>query len=77
MENNQEKRKLLNSLAKYSGMGVQIGLTIYAGHFVGALLDEKYANEDELYSKVITLLAVFLAMYSVIRQVTRDANKEH
>ena len=66
----------LNTFARYSGIGIQIGVTIYLGKMLGNWLDEKYNNQDALYTKIVTLVAVFLAMYSVIKQVTRAASKE-
>ncbi|WP_255554378.1 AtpZ/AtpI family protein [Tenacibaculum sp. AHE15PA] len=48
-----------------------MGLTIYLGNLLGKWLDVQYPNNGELYSKICTLAAVFLAMFSVIRQVTK------
>jgi membrane protein DedA with SNARE-associated domain len=67
----------LNTFARYSGIGIQIGVTIYLGKMLGNWLDEKYNNQDELYTKVVTLVAVFLAMYSVIKQVTRMSSDDN
>ncbi len=46
-----------------------MGLTIYAGNWLGRWLDTKY-NSDK-YESVVTLLAVFLSMYLVISQVIK------
>ncbi|WCC44820.1 hypothetical protein PJW08_14885 [Tenacibaculum finnmarkense] len=48
-----------------------MGLTIYLGNKLGEWLDLRYANENELYTKVCTLVAVFGAMFSVISQVSK------
>lgn len=76
MKKEEEKRNQLKSFARYSGLGIQIGGTIYLGSLLGSWLDTKYPNDNELYSKVVTLMAVFLAMFSVIRQVTRLSKKK-
>jgi len=68
-----KKKPKLNAFAKYSGIAFQMGITIYLGSLLGQWLDEKYENQDELFSKVVTLLAVFLSMYLVIKQVVRDS----
>lgn len=64
-------KKQLNKYIQFSGIAAQIGLTIYVGNQIGKWLDGKYPNPDELYTKVCTLIAVFGAMFSVIRQVTK------
>ncbi|MBD0831188.1 AtpZ/AtpI family protein [Aestuariibaculum sp. TT11] len=57
-------------------MAIQMGLTIYLGSKLGEWLDQKFGNSDQLYYKIITLLAVFLAMFSVIRQVLNISNNQ-
>ena len=54
-----------------------MGLTIYLGSKLGEWLDVKFENANQLYYKIVTLLAVFLAMFSVIRQVLNITNKDH
>ena len=71
MNQEEEKRNQLKNYARFSGLAIQIGATIYAGSLLGEWLDVKYPNENEIYTKVVTLASVFLAMYSVIKQVTK------
>ncbi len=66
--------KRYNFIIKYSGLAFQMGITIYLGSLLGDYLDERLDNESSLYSKVITLLAVFISIFSVIRQVIKDSN---
>jgi len=68
-----KKKPTLNAFARYSGIAFQMGITIYLGNLLGVWLDEKYDNKEELYTKVVTLIAVFLSMYLVIKQVVRDS----
>ena len=69
--NQQEKKKQLKSYAKFSGIAVQMCLTIYLGNLLGKYIDGEFPNDGEYYSKGITLIAVFLSMYMVISQVTK------
>lgn len=64
-------KKPLRKYARFSGIAIQMGLTIYLGSKLGEWLDSKYVNEDELYTKICTLVAVFGAMISVILQVSK------
>ncbi|MCF6279487.1 MAG: AtpZ/AtpI family protein [Flavobacteriaceae bacterium] len=43
-----------------------MGLTIYFGNLLGKWLDQKYTQQVSLES-IITLLAVFIAMYTLIK----------
>ncbi|MFD0964570.1 AtpZ/AtpI family protein [Pseudofulvibacter geojedonensis] len=75
MDKNNRKKQLKN-YARFSGIALQMGATIYLGSLLGKWLDGKFPNENELYTKIVTLTAVFLAMYSVIKQVTNISNKK-
>ena len=66
-----EKKKPLNKYIRFSGIAFQMGLTIYLGSLLGEWLDQKYPNDNQLYTKICTLVAVFGAMLSVIVQVTK------
>jgi len=52
-------------------MGIQMGLTIYLGNYIGGLLDDKFNNVDQLYTKTATLVAVFLSMLTIIMQAIK------
>jgi membrane protein DedA with SNARE-associated domain len=71
-----KKGNQLNNFVRFTGLGLQMGVTIYLGSLLGEWLDEKYPNEDQLYTKICTLVAVFGSMISVIIQVTRQASKK-
>lgn len=53
-----------------------MGLTIYLGSELGKWLDTVYPNKDQLFHKVISLVAIFVAMFSVISQVLKITNKD-
>ncbi|AZJ32933.1 Putative F0F1-ATPase subunit Ca2+/Mg2+ transporter [Tenacibaculum mesophilum] len=65
------KKKPLNKYIRFTGVALQMGLTIYLGSLLGKWLDQKYPNNNQLYVKICTLAAVFGAIYSVIRQVIK------
>jgi len=56
---------------RFAGVAVQMGAIIWLGHLLGAYLDKRSAREDELFHKIVTLSAVFLAMALVIREVLK------
>ncbi|MCG8837002.1 AtpZ/AtpI family protein [Tenacibaculum dicentrarchi] len=67
----EKKKKPLSKYLRFTGIAFQMGLTIYLGNKLGEWLDLSYGNENELYTKVCTLVAVFGAIFSVISQVSK------
>lgn len=56
----------LIALAKISGMGIQMGLIIYAGNQLGLRLDQLFSVF--FLETTLTLLAVAIAIYTMVRQ---------
>ena len=71
MTKKNSSKKPLNKYIRFTGIAIQMGLTIYLGSLLGEWLDSKYPNNNQLYTKICTLVAVFGAMLSVIVQVTK------
>lgn len=69
----QGPSKKYKDFAKYSGIAIQMGLTIYLASLLGEWLDQKYNNTEQLYTKIVTLVGVFVAMGSVILQVSKNS----
>ncbi|EAQ51499.1 MULTISPECIES: AtpZ/AtpI family protein [Leeuwenhoekiella] len=61
----------LKSWAKFSTVAIQMGVTIYLGNLLGSWLDGKF--ETTFLEPAVTLLAVFLSMYVIIKAV-KDLN---
>ena len=62
----------LSTWAKFSTIAIQMGGTIFLGNLLGSWLDTKF--ETTYLESTITLFAVFLSMYIVIRGV-KQLNK--
>ena len=56
----------LKALTKVSGMGIQMGLTIYGGNLLGRWLDQKM--QWSFLEISLTLLAIAVAIYAMIKQ---------
>ena len=78
MDNKQQNKatKTSNVWLKFSSLGLQMGLTIYLCHLLGAWLDKNHPSQTFGYDKVLTLFAVFGSTYSVIRQVIKMSNED-
>ncbi|MCG3166254.1 MAG: hypothetical protein POELPBGB_02032 [Bacteroidia bacterium] len=66
-EKTKESKKQLNNYARYSGMAVQMIVIILIGVLGGIKLDEFIAVKFPVFTLVLTLLSVFLAMFFAIR----------
>ncbi len=69
-ENNNPK-KPLNNYAKYSSMGIQMAAIIVGGVLAGVKLDKWLQWKFPLFTLVLTLLSVFLAMYFFIKDILK------
>lgn len=75
MEKKEPKRKV-SKFIQFSGAGIQLGATIYLGSVLGEWLDDNHPKENVSWKSVITLIAVFVAMTSLIIQVIRLSKDE-
>lgn len=56
---------------EFVNLAVQMGIIIAAGVFLGIWLDKKFPNDFSGFTIGVSLLGVFIALYQVIRKVTR------
>jgi|TARA_B100000768_G_scaffold36431_1_gene35117 F0F1-type ATP synthase assembly protein I len=49
---------------------------IAVGAFVGVTLDEKYPNENNLFTLSLTLLSLALSIYYVIKRIISASKKQ-
>jgi len=66
---NKKPKKPLNKYARFSGAAFQMAITIFIGTYIGVKLDEKYPNENNIFTLAFSLIFVFAALYTVIKQV--------
>lgn len=69
MNKKESQKKPLNKAIKLSGAGLQMGLTIYLGFLLGEWLDVKF--ETTFLTETVTLVAIFISMYSLIKQANK------
>lgn len=66
-----DKQKSYNSFLRYSGMGIQMVVTIVAGTFFGRWLDQKFQMSFPVFLLLGVLLSVFAAIYLAIKDLIR------
>ncbi|RLD63306.1 MAG: hypothetical protein DRI95_11905 [Bacteroidetes bacterium] len=74
MENQKQPKKQLNKYLRLTGIGLQMGITIYLASYLGKWLDVKYPNENNLYTIILTMLGVVISFYSLLKQVKKLNN---
>ena len=71
-EPNENQRN--NKWIVFVNIPIQMGVIIFLFSYLGIWLDEKYSNGGSLWTIILSLFSVFLALYNVIRQV-KNLNK--
>ncbi|MDG1172582.1 MAG: AtpZ/AtpI family protein [Polaribacter sp.] len=69
MTKKSAQKKQLHKALQLSGAGLQMGLTIYLGFLLGKWLELKF--EVPFLTEITTLVAIFLSMYSLIKQANK------
>jgi F0F1-type ATP synthase assembly protein I len=67
----KEEGKQPNNFIHFSGMATQMGATIAAGVFGGIELDDYLELETPIFTLVGSLLGVAIAMYFVIKDISK------
>ena len=55
----------------YSNLAIQMGVIIGIGTFFGNHLDESYKNQTPWFTLILSLSAIFLAFYQVIKTIKK------
>ena len=64
------KKKQLNQFLKFSNLGIQMGLIIGLGSYLGFKLDD-YFKLDNLFTICLSLAGIFGALFYVIREAKK------
>lgn len=59
--------KPYSAYAKYSALGIQMGVIIGGGCYGGYKLDEYYHNAKPIWTIILSLVSIAIAMYLVLR----------
>lgn len=63
----KKPRKPLNAYAKYSALGIQMAVIIGGGCYGGYKLDEYYKNNTPIFTIILSLVSIGIAMYVVLK----------
>ncbi|MFT4664556.1 MAG: F0F1-type ATP synthase assembly protein I [Polaribacter sp.] len=73
-ENNkpQRSKKQANQALKYSGMGMQMAISVFVGAMIGKKLDAYFQMERPICTAVLALVFLCATMYMVLRDLLRN-----
>ncbi len=71
MPNHKQNEQHNNKYLEFVNIAIQMGIIIAAGVFLGIWLDSKFPNNFSGFTIGISLLGVFIALFQVIRKVSR------
>jgi len=66
-----DKKPGLNKFARYSTMGIQMAIIIGSFCWLGVYLDKKSSPPGTLYTVLLSLSGVSIALYLVIKEVIK------
>lgn len=75
MQNNPKPKKSFRDYVVFSGIAVQMGITIWLGVFLGKYLDRHFELSKKYFTISLTLLALVASIYNVIIQL-KQFNEE-
>lgn len=75
-QNPLNPKKQFRNYIVFSGIAVQMGLTIYLGVLLGKWLDSKIASEKKYFTILFTLVSLLISIYSVVKQLKNFDDSE-
>lgn len=60
-------RKLPDALVKYSGLSIKMAIAILGGVYLGKFIDEKLTLETPVFTLILSLLGLALAIVIIIK----------
>tara|TARA_B100001778_G_C18114340_1_gene417650 strand:+ start:19 stop:252 length:234 start_codon:yes stop_codon:yes gene_type:complete len=75
VEKKNKKKKQLKSYAYYTSLITQMSAIIIAGAFAGNHLDEKHQTAQPIYTILLSLGSIFLALYYVLKKINTEHEK--
>ena len=69
----KEERKTegVNQYLKFSGIGMQMAITIGLFAWLGTFLDKKFQTDQPLWTAGLSLLGVFAGLYLMLKQLPK------
>ncbi|MDG1476806.1 MAG: AtpZ/AtpI family protein [Vicingaceae bacterium] len=73
---NKKSSNTLKSIAIFTGIAAQMGVTIFLGAYFGKWLDIKYPADKKWFTMLFTLIGVGISLYVVLKQLNKFNNAQ-
>ena len=70
--NNNKEKNYLRNYAKYSGLAFEMLGIIFLGTFAGKKIDEKTTSDFPIWTLILSIFSIGVALYVVIRSVLNN-----
>lgn len=71
-----KKNNKVNSILVFSGLGIQIGASLYFAAYLGGILDEKYATTKPYFTLGIVTAVFAISMYALVIRLNKMNRKD-
>ncbi len=76
MNKKDSQKKPLNKFIRLTGVGLQIGITIYLASYFGKKVDAYYQNDKNYITLIFILIAFLGSLISLMIQLKKIQEKE-
>lgn len=74
--NSEESKKSISKFARFSSVGVQMGVVIALFTWLGTYLDDKYHTQTPWWTIALSLFGVVAGLVLVIREVIKMSKED-
>ena len=67
-----KKQRQFSAYAKYSGLAIQMGVSIGVFTWLGTYLDETQNNSNPVWTIILSLLGIAVALYIPLKELTSN-----
>ncbi|MDG2195145.1 MAG: AtpZ/AtpI family protein [Polaribacter sp.] len=67
----QQPKKPLNKFIRLTGVGLQMGITMYVAAYIGKKLDTNYGFEKKYFTLSLVILGFLASLWSLLAQLKK------
>ncbi len=67
----QKKKKQLNKYIRLTGVGMQMGVTMYLAAYFGKKLDAHFGFEKKIFTLILILIGLGASLWSILSQLKK------
>lgn len=72
----QNKNQTFRKFLRFSGIGFQLGASMYVASLLGEWLDTKFGLETKWFSLLFVVIALVAFIYNLVRQLNKLNNED-